>query len=189
MNGAIKREYGSSIPPAAAMQSGVREGGSGTARKARRWRAFALLLGVSTFPFGVLSRPNCRKSPAFAGNIPVFRRLWLEIWFDPYCRRGWQCEKARVNSGVIRLGGGDQVPRPEAPDSLEFEKLTTKVLLNLKIRSILLLHRAFPATTLPATMVGAFCYRLPDEAEIRGQRLDFVRVQCPRNDRHRRPRG
>lgn len=45
-------------------------------------RPFAILPLVSTFPTWRFSRPEVRKSPADIANIPVFRRLWLETWFD-----------------------------------------------------------------------------------------------------------
>jgi hypothetical protein len=78
--------YGGSNPPAPATQSGVQKGRPGTARKAHQWRAFVLLPGVSTFPFGVFSGPNCRKSPPNAANIPIFQRLGPETWLDQDCR-------------------------------------------------------------------------------------------------------
>jgi hypothetical protein len=78
--------FGGSIPPAPAKQCGLRPTCSGIARKARRWAAFALLPRVSTFPFGALGRPNCRKSPPAIASIPVFGRLGPETGFDPHCR-------------------------------------------------------------------------------------------------------
>jgi len=41
---------------------------------------------VSRLPFRLFGRPNRRKSPAVFENIPVFRRLRPETWFERHCQ-------------------------------------------------------------------------------------------------------
>ena len=40
---------------------------------------------VSRLPFRLFGGPNRRKSPAVFENIPVFRRLRPETWFERHC--------------------------------------------------------------------------------------------------------
>ena len=82
----VSREFGgetgaiSTASPA--RQSAFPLGARGSAGKARQQRAFVNLPLVSNFPFGRFGRANRQKSPAVLGNIPVFRRLRPETWFD-----------------------------------------------------------------------------------------------------------
>src|SRR3974390_770794 len=46
---------------------------------------FCIWPPVSRLPFRLFGGPNRRKSPAGFENIPVFRRLRPETWFERHC--------------------------------------------------------------------------------------------------------
>src|SRR6516164_316248 len=54
----------------------------GVPERAANSGAFTHLPLVSTLPFGRFGEPIPQKSPAVFGNIPVFRRLPPETWFE-----------------------------------------------------------------------------------------------------------
>ena len=78
--------FGGSIPPAPARQSALPRKPSPYPGRGRKQRALTHLPLVSTFPFGRFGRSNRQKSPAVFKNIPVFRRLRPETWFDRQVR-------------------------------------------------------------------------------------------------------
>jgi hypothetical protein len=49
-------------------------------------RAFYAFGFVSRLPICRSSGATCRKSPGTSANIPVFRRLRPETWFDLHCK-------------------------------------------------------------------------------------------------------
>jgi hypothetical protein len=49
---------------------------------------FCIWPPVSRLPIRLFGAPNCRKSPAVFENIPIFRRLRPETWFERHCQAG-----------------------------------------------------------------------------------------------------
>ena len=50
------------------------------------------------------SARNYRKSPAIAGDIPVFGRLWLETFFDLHCVADIAVFSGLPPAGLVKLG-------------------------------------------------------------------------------------
>ena len=85
---------------------------------------------VSRLPFRLFGGPNRRKSPALFENIPVFRRLRPETWFERHCQASHSLPTpSAIHPSVRSRSGPEHCPQdakeeqrcdwPIKPDSVQ----------------------------------------------------------------------